>query len=119
MRISVSPVLLCVFGALSACTATQRQRTAEIALFPVNVVPDILSNTLVILTLPAWAPFSGKDYNLLGVIWLMTPIMGPWIGVADAWHGYPFWDPGFFDQDRSDEPSAEPEPADRAGTADR
>lgn len=108
LRASAPLALLCMLSALSSCTATQRQRAAEIALFPVNVVPDILSNTLVILTIPVWVPFSDRESNLWPVIWLSTPILGPACGVMDAWHGYPFWDPVFLDEHRSYEPSAPP-----------
>jgi len=103
------PVLL---GVLSACTAMQRQRAADIALFPVNVVPDILSNTLVLLAIPVWVPLSGKECGLWPMMWLFAPFMGPAVGVMDAWHRYPFWDPGVLDEHRSYEPSA-PAPAGR------
>lgn len=109
---SSAPVMLCVFSALSSCTATQCRRAAEIALFPVNVVPDIVSNTLVMLTMPVWMPFRDEQGNLWPAIWLFTPILGPACGVMDAWHGYPFWDPVFLDEHRSYEPSASA-PADR------
>lgn len=103
----VVPVLLGAIGTLASCSAMQRHRAAEIALFPVNVVPDILSNTLVMLTLPVWMPFCDqKDGNQLPILWLFTPFVGPLMGVWDAWYGYPFWDPVVLDEHRSYEPDA-------------
>ena len=72
----------------------------EIALFPINIAPDIVSNTVLLLTWPLWdtAVF---DSNVAPAVWILTPLLGPRIGIEDAWHGYPFWNPAMLRESRS------------------
>ena len=58
-------------------------RRLAVALFPVQVVPDILANAVVALTPGNLWPIQYALYPLSVLIW----------GVGDAWEGRPFWDP--------------------------
>lgn len=72
----------------------------EVLLFPINVVPDIVSNTLLYATTPIWMNCVGEPGNLWPVVWLGSPVFGPLCGIMDAWHGYPFWNPVALDEHR-------------------
>lgn len=67
---------------------------------PVNLIPDIVSNTVILGTIPLWMWADDKSSGMLPVMWLFSPIVGPVMGVADAWNGYPFWDPVALDEHR-------------------
>jgi hypothetical protein len=58
-------------------------RPLAIALFPVQVVPDIIANAIVAL-------YPG---NLWPLQYLLYPVSVPYWGITDAWEGRPFWDP--------------------------
>jgi hypothetical protein len=74
--------------------------TAAKVLFPVQVAPDIATNTLLDVTLPLWIWTADDPGNLWPMVWIFSPIFGPVEGVLDAWHGYPFWDPVALDEHR-------------------
>ena len=76
--------------------ASTGNRWVELLLFPINVVPDIVGNTLVLVTIPLWAPFTEEPLANLPALWIGSPLFGPVIGIRDAWRGYPFWRPGAF-----------------------
>lgn len=106
-RHSFSPML--AIAALASCSAAGSddappstwERAAEIALFPINVVPDIVGNTAIYASMPLWMWTVEDPGNLWPIVWLGSPIVGPIGGVLDAWHGYPFWDPIALDEHRS------------------
>lgn len=60
----------------------------RVLLFPVNLVPDMLSNAIVGYVIPihesryCCAYFVPFDFFIEGIA-----------GIGDAWHGYPFWEP--------------------------
>ena len=58
-------------------------RPLAIALFPVQLVPDIFANAIVAL-------YPG---NLWPIQYLLYPFSVPYWGITDAWEGRPFWDP--------------------------
>ena len=107
MRCCTFSSLLVVIS-LASCSATGASdappdgwgRAAEIALFPVNVIPDIVGNTAVCVSMPLWIWSVDEPGNLWPIMWLGFPIVGPVGGVLDAWHGYPFWDPIALDEHR-------------------
>lgn len=60
-----------------------QSRPLAIALFPVQLLPDIATNANVAL-------YPG---NLWPIQYLLYPISVPYWGLTDAWEGRPFWDP--------------------------
>lgn len=58
-------------------------RPLAIALFPIQLIPDVLANAVVAL----------KPGNLWPIQYLLYPLFVPYWGVTDAWEGRPFWDP--------------------------
>ncbi len=58
-------------------------RPLAIALFPIQVVPDVLANAVVAL----------NPGNLWPIQYLLYPFSVPYWGITDAWEGRPFWDP--------------------------
>ena len=108
---------------LSSCNVSQRHWATQVALFPVNLVPDILSNTLVLLAIPLWAPSSDRESNLWPLAWVSAPIVGPVSGVLDAWYGYPFWQPHALEEHRefgrSERESQKASPEDQASSEGR
>ena len=93
--------------------------TAAKLLFPLQLGPDIVSNTAVGLLLP-FISLAHEDPhwggNLKGLVWVLSPIFGPVVGVHDAWHGYGFWQPGIMPKEqlhrspKRDVPSVAPLP---------
>ncbi len=76
-------------------------RTAEILLFPINLAPDILTNTILFLFNPLASMAAGKIVsNIWPIISFVSPVMGPVTGTMDAWYGYPFWNPVALDEHR-------------------
>jgi hypothetical protein len=58
-------------------------RPLAIALFPIQLVPDVLANAVVALVPGSLWPLQ----------YLLYPISVPYWGITDAWEGRPFWDP--------------------------
>ncbi len=76
-------------------------RPVYILLFPVNLVPDIISNTIVFLFNHKFSDARGEPRsNLWPVIIMLAPCMGPISGILDAASGYPFWDPVALEEHR-------------------
>jgi hypothetical protein len=76
-------------------------RISASLLFPVNVAPDMVSNTVGFLFNAQFADARGVPRsNLYPVITMFAPIWGPVAGVFDAAGGYPFWDPVALDVER-------------------
>ena len=96
-------MLLYSFTAFSENKVTDENnsnRVIEITLFPVNVVPNIVSNTFIYLFNPIVSLMIGKSSNLWPIISFISPVLGPIAGVVDAWYGYPFWAPVALDEHR-------------------
>lgn len=100
-RVALVGLSLFALSTQSSCTTLHRQRAMEIALFPINVAPDVISNTLGMLALPAYYPVVYPDSNTWGLVFIFAPVFGPLAGIKDAWYGYPFWDPAILDPGRS------------------
>lgn len=76
-------------------------RAIELLLFPINLAPDIVANTVLYLFNPVCSMTKGEGVsNLWLPISVLSPVMGPVTGTFDAWYGYPFWDPVALDEDR-------------------
>lgn len=76
-------------------------RTIELLLSPVNLAPDIVSNTLVLLFNPLFSYIKyGEVSNIWPIISITSPILGPIMGTMDSWYGYPFWNPVGLDEHR-------------------
>jgi hypothetical protein len=79
----------------------ENSRTLEILLFPINLPPDIVSNTVLTLFNPFCSMAKGEGVsNLWLPISVFSPILGIVGGIMDAWHGYPFWNPIALDEHR-------------------
>ncbi len=76
------------------CGAVEtRGCTAALLAFPVNVVPNIVIDTLVPLLDPIVSPLVGAHPgNLWPIATLVAPAGGPITGFTDALRGRPFWD---------------------------
>ena len=76
--------------------------TRALLLFPINVVPDMLSNTLLFALNPLASLVRGQEpSNVWPLITVASPIMGPLSGLMDALGGYPFWKPVALDEHRN------------------
>lgn len=79
----------------------ENNRTVGILLFPINLVPDIVTNTILFLFNPLVSIAAGKSVsNIWPIISLGSPLMGPVTGTMDACYGYPFWNPIALDEHR-------------------
>lgn len=80
---------------------TQRKKNIEFALFPVNLAPNIVSNTVVFLFNPVVCIMAHRGVsNLWPIVSFLSPAIGPLCGIKDAWYGYPFWNPVALDEHR-------------------
>jgi hypothetical protein len=76
-------------------------RTIEILLSPINLAPDIISNTVLYLFNPICSISKGEDVsNLWFLVSISAPVLGLVTGIMDSWHGYPFWNPVALDEHR-------------------
>lgn len=64
-----------------------KNKTLRVVMFPVNLGPNIVSNTVCTLKPGNLWPLQYATWPFIG---LPTGII---FGVGDAWHGYPFWEP--------------------------
>lgn len=79
----------------------ENNRTVGILLFPINLAPDIVTNTILFLFNPLASMAAGKSVsNIWPIISFVSPVMGPVTGAMDAWYGYPFWNPIALDEHR-------------------
>ena len=63
-----------------------------VPLIPVNIVPNVVVDTGTLLLLPFWAMSSEREpFSSWPVPWLVSPVVGPVLGIADTTHGRPFW----------------------------
>lgn len=89
-------------SAIENC-AGEKARNTKYArmLFPINVAPDIVANTVAMLFHPLFASLRGKPIsNIWPIVIVLGPLFGPPCGVVDAWHGYAFWEPVALDEHR-------------------
>ncbi len=103
-RVTESPGHSGAVGLAAAPPEATREMTTRRALLllPVNVVPDILSNTLLYLFNPIVSLVQGQEPSGLWPFCMVTsPLLGPLCGFMDARAGYPFWQPVALDEHRS------------------
>ncbi len=70
--------------------------------FPLNVAPNVIVDTGVLLFDPIISPIVGHEPgSLWPIAILFSPVIGPWQGLRDAFYGRPFWDCWGIDEHRS------------------
>jgi hypothetical protein len=112
-------LLVCTFSLLApSCGSLPESQVdnpwAQAALFPIQVVPNIVMATATCLVGPFVRLARDEDPgNLCGISVLFAPVLGICLGVAYAAHGVPFWViPDAILYDGSDEPDKALKPPD-------
>ena len=79
----------------------ENNRPLGVLLFPVNLAPDIVTNTTLYMFNPIASTAAGKGVsNIWPIVSVLSPVMGPITGFMDACYGYPFWNPVALDEHR-------------------
>jgi hypothetical protein len=93
VRAASAVALLVLAGceSMSAERADDPPPVERIALFPLNVVPDVVVDAGSLVLLPVWMFGADEPAGGWPSYWLGSPLIGPLWGLSDAGHGRPFW----------------------------